>query len=120
MMLILVSLFWVLFFATLVILTLNYATFLWENKRVNDLASRIKPVETDILHKSSVNREFTSFDLRTAGLKSGNPKFGQNPGQNIYDRTLVLLQNQNYPDWLTTDQHSPSSERLDRLFTKFV
>jgi len=87
-----------LFFALFAILALNYGFYEWEEKRVNELAQKIKPQEerNSILFKSSSSREFTSFDLGSVA-KSKPAKVMQN----VYDKTLILLQEQKYPDWLT-------------------
>jgi hypothetical protein len=114
--LILLSFLCTLLFGFMAILALNYAMFIWEKNRVNDLASKIKPAETDILHKSSVSREFTSFDLRNAGKSSA--KTAAAATQNIYEKTLVHLSKQEYPGWLTRFIHE--FEQLRKNFFKSV
>lgn len=60
----LLSLMALLFFSGLAVLILNYAVYLFENERLNDLTSKIKPNHTgsDVMSKRA-DRGFTSRDM---------------------------------------------------------
>ena len=70
----------------------------WESEKVDALTSKIKHTnnsENSILYKSDVSREFTSLDLMKAS------KASLKSASNIYDRTLVKITSQEYPDWIS-------------------
>ncbi len=84
--------------AFLCIISLNYSVYLWENKRVSNLASKIKAKHGyDILEKSNVSRSFTSLDLNSSLQRSRMAQVASS----MYDRTIVSLTNKEYPDWFT-------------------
>jgi hypothetical protein len=59
-----------LFFATLVVLSINYAIYLWESRRIDDLTKNIKPQGvTDPLQQPSAHRGFTTRDV--GGVAAG-------------------------------------------------
>lgn len=67
MLTVVVSFFGTIFLSTLTLLFLNYSVYLWENKKILDLSSRIKspniPESEMILGKSNSSRGFTSIDM---------------------------------------------------------
>ena len=67
MLTVVVSFFGTVFLFTLTLLFLNYSVYLWENKKILDLSSRIKPNNTPdseaILGKGSSSHGFTSIDV---------------------------------------------------------
>jgi hypothetical protein len=95
-MLIFVSLVFVLVFGLLVTLTLNYAIYTWENKRVSNLASQIKPTQTNLSAGGSFAKNFSSVDLGSSLHKN---KALQAAGS-IYDRAVVTITKQDYPSWV--------------------
>ena len=95
-----------LFYSTLIIIftisgltfIINYLVISWESEKVDALTSKIKHTnnsESSILYKSDVSREFTSLDLMKAS------KASLKSASNIYDRTLVKITSQEYPDWIS-------------------
>lgn len=95
-----------LFYSTLIIIftisgltfIINYLVISWESEKVDALTSKIKHTnnsENSILYKSDVSREFTSLDLMKAS------KASLKSASNIYDRTLVKITSQEYPDWIS-------------------
>jgi len=87
-----------LLFGFIAVLALNYAFYEWEEKKINELAKHIKPQDPNsILFKSTSSREFTTFDLSSVA-KTKPAKVVKN----IYDRTLILLKENNYPDWFSS------------------
>jgi hypothetical protein len=95
-MLIFVSLVFVLVFSLLVVLTLNYAIYTWENKRVSNLASQIKPTQANLSAGGSFAKNFSSVDL---GSSLNKNKALQVAGS-IYDRAVVTITKQDYPSWI--------------------
>jgi tetratricopeptide (TPR) repeat protein len=96
-----------LFFSFLIILVsffcisliINFLVISWESEKVDALASQIKHNsynDNSILFKSDVSREFTSLDLIKVS------KAGLNKASNIYDKTLVKITNQDYPNWFSS------------------
>jgi tetratricopeptide (TPR) repeat protein len=96
-----------LFFSFLIILIsffcisliINFLVISWESEKVDALASQIKHNsynDNSILFKSDVSREFTSLDLIKVS------KAGLNKASNIYDKTLVKIASQDYPNWFSS------------------
>lgn len=96
-----------LFFSFLIILVsffcisliINFLVISWESEKVDALASQIKHNsynDNSILFKSDVSREFTSLDLIKVS------KAGLNKASNIYDKTLVKIASQDYPNWFSS------------------
>jgi tetratricopeptide (TPR) repeat protein len=96
-----------LFFSFLIILVsffcisliINFLVISWESEKVDALASQIKHNSYDdnsILFKSDVSREFTSLDLIKVS------KNGLHKASNIYDKTLVKITSQDYPNWFSS------------------
>ena len=97
-MLIFISLVFTVLFAFLAILALNYAIYKWENQKVSDLTSQIKPTGTSSLSTGgSFAKNFSSVDLGSSLQKSRAIQVAGN----IYDRAIVNISNQEYPTWLT-------------------
>ncbi|MEM1312436.1 MAG: hypothetical protein AAGF07_03155 [Patescibacteria group bacterium] len=95
-MLIFISLVFVLIFTTIAILSLNYAIYTWENKKVSNLANQIKPAKTNLSSGGSFAKNFSSLDLGSSMNKSKAIQ----AASNIYGRAMVSITNQDYPGWL--------------------
>ncbi len=95
-----------------IVLIINYLIISWESQKVDALASQIKHSsyeENSILYKSDVSREFTSLDLIKVS------KAGINKATNIYDKTLVKITSQEYPNWINR-----VVEELTKLRQNFI
>ncbi len=77
----------------LTLITINYTVYSWENEKIADLTKQIKPSKNDILSKSNVNRNFSTFDFNKHHLGEKTNK--------LYEKALVLVVNKEYPDWLS-------------------
>jgi len=107
-----------LFFSFLIILVsffcisliINFLVISWESEKVDALASQIKHnsyEDNSILFKSDVSREFTSLDLIKVS------KAGLNKASNIYDKTLVKLASQDYPNWFSSFLNQLNSLKIN-------
>ena len=95
MLLIFFSLLFVVFFGFIGILCLNYAIFVWENKKVNDLTDKIKP-SNDIYNSSRKSaKNFTSLDLNSS-LNSKKKRSIQ-AVNTMYERAVTTFQEQEIP-----------------------
>jgi hypothetical protein len=93
---ILINLIFVSGFCFLLIVVLEYAIYLWETKRVNDMTKDILP--TDSIYEHSVKREFSTNNLNPDNFNAQPMK---NPiNSKYFERSLVLVQSQDYKGWL--------------------
>jgi hypothetical protein len=93
---IVVGLFMTLLFASLVVLSINYAIFLWESDKISDLTSRIKPpVVTDPLQQPYANRGFTTRDVGGGVATRVNPLQKLEPQQ----RGMMGMEVEKTPAW---------------------
>ncbi len=95
-MMVFLSLLLAIAFGFLAILTLNYTVYLWENKKVNDLTSKIRPRPDTFSQKSSFSENFSSLDLGS----SLNKNKALQVATDIYNRTVVSITKQEYPGWI--------------------
>jgi tetratricopeptide (TPR) repeat protein len=97
-MMIFISFLFAVVFAFLALLALNYSIYKWENQKVSDLTSQIKPSgDTTLSTGGSFAKNFSSVDLGNTLQKSRAIQVAGN----IYDRAIVTISNQDYPTWLT-------------------
>ena len=94
------SLFGVVVFGLLIALTINYSVVIWENKRITDLTSKIKPdseFNNSVLDKDPNSHSFTSRDLgdSVSKTKSIQPA-------NFDARKLVQVSSDDIPKWAKT------------------
>lgn len=84
-------------FSLLIALTINYSVVIWENKRINDLTSKIKldPEFSDsVLEKDPHSHSFTSVDLGDSVSKSRSIQ-----PTNFDARKLVQVSSEDIPEW---------------------
>jgi hypothetical protein len=92
---ILINLIFVSGFCFLLIVALEYAIYLWENKRVNDLTKDI--LSTDSVYDPAAKREFSATNLNPDNYNAQSMK---NPiNSKYFERSLVLVQSQDYKGW---------------------
>lgn len=84
-------------FCFLLIIFLEYAIYLWENQKMNDLTKDIHSSQNT--YDSSTKRGFSSNDyiVDKTNLTSPNMKF--NISNKYFERSLVLVQSQDYKGW---------------------
>lgn len=92
------SIVFILIFFALLVLTINYAIFLWETKKVENLTGKNESIrvdagsKNDILFRTTANREFTSLDY--------NKSVGKKPSSGDKDKSLMVVDDDNYPEWV--------------------
>ena len=101
MVMVLVSLLFIILFLVAGLLSLNYSIFLWENKKVNDLTSRIKPspeVSSNdaLLQKNTASRGFTSLDMNDS-VSVSRAIQTSNPGERMMSD---ISPNSELPTWV--------------------
>lgn len=76
--------------------SVNYSWILWEKARVDNLTKQIRPEDKDDLFKRKQVREYTqSFDIRSMG------KSGVSKAQRAYEKTMVAINEGDYPSWVS-------------------
>jgi hypothetical protein len=84
-------------FCFLLIVFLEYAIYLWENQKMNDLTRDIPTSQN--FYDSGVKRDFTSNDHSVDKINSTSPNMKFNINNKYFERSLVLVQSQDYKGW---------------------
>jgi hypothetical protein len=85
-------------FCFLLIVCLEYAIYLWENQKMNDLTKDIPTSQSP--YDSGVKRSFSSEDYSNDKTNSTSPNMKFNINNKYFERSLVLVQSQDYKGWL--------------------
>jgi hypothetical protein len=95
---ILINLIFVSGFCFLLIVFLEYAIYLFENQKINDLTSGI--LNSKDSFGSGVKRSFSANDRAPDNFNNNSHNMKINLSSNYFERSLVLVKSQNYKGWL--------------------
>jgi hypothetical protein len=110
---VIVSFLFIIFSGMMVLLVLNYAVYLWENKKISDLSSQRKPDlddPDDVLNKKTGAQGFTSRDM--GGSLGKNSKSGLQQ-INSEQRKVVFVDDGEYPSWILSVRDFLTSMRTN-------
>ena len=82
-------------FCFLIIIVLEYAIYMWENQKMNDLTKDISSNLSQ--HDSVIKRGYDANDHNANIFNSSNMKF--NLSNKYFERSLVLVTSQDYKGW---------------------
>ena len=81
-------------FCFLLIVTLEYAIYLWENQRIDGLTKNIPPLQNT--YEPSIKRSFSLNDHSVNKVNPPSPNMKFNISNKYFERSLVLVQSQDY------------------------
>jgi hypothetical protein len=84
-------------FCFLLIVFLEYAIYLWENQKMNDLTSDIPDSQNN--NDSGANINFGSSHYSSGNTNPTSPNMKFNISNKYFERSLVLVQSQDYKGW---------------------
>lgn len=100
MLTVIVSFFIAILSGTFLLLILNYSVYLWENKRIADLTSKLsgqqKSSDDEILEKKNASRGFTARDMFLEGVSKSKSILPVNH----QERKVIFIDNDDKPKWL--------------------
>jgi hypothetical protein len=84
-------------FCFLFIIALEYAIYLWENQKMNDLTKDISTNQNQF--DSSVKRSFSTNNHNIDNFNSSSNSMKFNLSNKYFERSLVLVKSQDYKGW---------------------
>lgn len=95
---VLINLIFVSGFCFLLIVFLEYAIYLWENQKINNLTSGLTTRSQSF--ESGVKRNFSLSDHNSDNINSNSNNMKINLSNKYFERSLVLVTSQDYKGWL--------------------
>jgi hypothetical protein len=103
-------------FCFLLIVFLEYAIYLWENQKINDLTNGLS--EKNKSYDTGVKRNFSVSDHNSENFNSNSNNMKINLSNKYFERSLILVTSQDYKGWF--EKATEISKKIANNFGYYI